>query len=82
MFHDPVDWERMGLLTYPSVVKHPMDFGTVKTKLAFNAYFDADEFRGDMNLVFDNCILFNTKESVYGRIAFEMKHEFNAMATR
>lgn len=32
-----------------------------------------------MNLVFDNCILYNGMQSVYGKIAMEMKLEFNTM---
>ena len=38
-----------------------MDFGTIKTKLTYNAYDDEKDFYADMNLVFDNCILFNGK---------------------
>lgn len=59
-----------------------MDFGTIKTKLIYNAYHDSEEFKSDMNLVFDNCILFNGSDSFYGRIALQMKHEFNAMASK
>lgn len=33
----------------------------------------------DMNLVFDNCIRFNGSESSYGKIATQMKLEFNTM---
>jgi hypothetical protein len=32
-----------------------------------------------MNLVFDNCILYNGIQSPYGKIAMEMKLEFNTM---
>jgi hypothetical protein len=32
-----------------------------------------------MNLVFDNCILYNGQEKGYGRIALQMKMEFNTM---
>ena len=28
-FRDPVDWKHLGLLDYPSIVKHPMDLGVM-----------------------------------------------------
>ena len=64
---------------YPKIVKHPMDFSTIKTKLTMNAYDSEEDFWADMHLIFDNCILFNGKESSFGRIAFELKLEFETM---
>jgi hypothetical protein len=29
-FREPVDWENIGLLDYPEIVKQPMDLGTLK----------------------------------------------------
>ena len=34
MFREPVPWEALGLVDYLSVVKTPMDLGTVKEKLS------------------------------------------------
>ena len=28
-FNEPVDWQALGLDTYPDIVKNPMDLGTV-----------------------------------------------------
>jgi hypothetical protein len=56
-----------------------MDFTTIKTKLSYNAYDSQHDFNSDMNLVFDNCILFNGIESSYGKIATQMKLEFHTM---
>lgn len=50
-----------------------MDFGTIKRKLAYNAYENEEDFKNDMNLVFDNCILYNGMQSPFGKIAMEMK---------
>lgn len=50
-----------------------MDFGTIKKKLGHNAYESEEEFKFDMNLVFDNCILYNGMQSPFGKIAMEMK---------
>ena len=68
-----------GLLDYPSIVKYPMDFGTIKRKLILNAYENELEFQEDMNLVFDNCILYNGTDKDIGKMALQMKMEFNTM---
>ena len=56
-----------------------MDFGTVKKKLALNCYENEADFQGDINLIFDNCILYHGTEKDLGKIALQMKTEFNAM---
>lgn len=57
----PVDPIKLNIPHYPNIVKNPMDFSTIKTKLSYNAYDSQLDFNADMNLVFDNCILFNGK---------------------
>ena len=74
-----MNYQAHGLFDYPSVVKFPMDFATVKKKLTLNAYDSEIEFQGDMNLVFDNCILYHGTDRDLGKIALQMKTEFNAM---
>ena len=56
-----------------------MDFTSIKTKLNYNAYDSEVDFYEDMNLVFDNCSLFNGADSSYGKIAIQMKLEFNTL---
>lgn len=56
-----------------------MDFGTIKKKIMYNGYNNETEFQGDMNLVFDNCILYNGTGRDIGKIALQMKTEFNAL---
>jgi len=47
-FLEPVDWEAYGLMDYPSVIKHPMDLGTVEQKLQKGQYKeDVDAFARD-----------------------------------
>jgi bromodomain-containing protein 2 len=59
IFHKPVDPVELGILDYHDIVKHPMDFSTIKRKLNNNVYTNCKEFTEDMNLVFNNCILYN-----------------------
>jgi len=34
----PVDWKGMGLFDYPTLIKKPMDLGTVKKNLSGRKY--------------------------------------------
>ncbi|KAF4714368.1 hypothetical protein FOZ62_020939, partial [Perkinsus olseni] len=62
-FLQPVDWKNLpGLHDYPLIVKRPMDLGTVLAKVeedGDDAYADFGEFEDDLNLIWDNCHLFN-----------------------
>jgi hypothetical protein len=53
---------------YSSIVKHPMDLGTVLSKLNKEKYSTLESFNKDLNRIFDNCILYNTEDSDFGRV--------------
>ncbi|CAD8089289.1 unnamed protein product [Paramecium sonneborni] len=76
LFHNPVDEKKYGINDYYDIVKKPMDFGTVKQKLNTNQYKNCKEFYTDINLVFDNCILYNGSENEVGQIGLALKQEF------
>lgn len=76
-FHKPVDYLAMRIPDYPEIVKHPMDFGTIKGKLATGAYRNCKEFVDDVELVFGNCIFYNKETSDFGLLAFKMRDEFH-----
>eukprot|EP00002_Diphylleia_rotans_P014304 TRINITY_DN2788_c0_g1_i2.p1 TRINITY_DN2788_c0_g1~~TRINITY_DN2788_c0_g1_i2.p1 ORF type:complete len:642 (+),score=182.77 TRINITY_DN2788_c0_g1_i2:107-2032(+) len=63
-FLDPVDPVALNIPDYPTIVKHPMDFGTIKKKLQARQYADLDDFAKDVRLVFDNCRLYNLADSI------------------
>lgn len=63
IFHEPVDALKLGIPDYLEVVKHPMDFGTIKKKLNNNAYRSGEELIKDLDQVFENCRLYNKPES-------------------
>ena len=42
------------------VVKHPMDLGTVLKKVKAQQYKDKKAFKADLDLIWDNCLLYNT----------------------
>ncbi|TFY72637.1 hypothetical protein EVG20_g379 [Dentipellis fragilis] len=73
-FRVPVDYVRLNIPHYPTVIKHPMDFSTIERKLASSnpakpdpdpnnpRYHSADEFVADIRLIFSNCVTFNGPE--------------------
>ena len=48
IFRDPVDPEKDGVPNYPDVIKNPMDFGTIKSRLSSNYYHRPQEFIDDV----------------------------------
>jgi len=62
-FLEPVDWKGLGLDDYPKIVKHPMDLGTVESKLYDGKYKTIQAFAKDMRLVWENTMAYNIEES-------------------
>ncbi|KAJ1993018.1 hypothetical protein EDC05_002459 [Coemansia umbellata] len=59
-FSRPVDVVLDGCPTYYDIIKHPMDLGTIKTKLESpGRYSNTDEFETDIRLMLSNCYAFN-----------------------
>ncbi|KAL3631451.1 hypothetical protein CASFOL_024435 [Castilleja foliolosa] len=61
VFNDPVDAKAMGLIDYHDIIKHPMDLGTIKNRLAQNWYKSPRDFAEDVRLVFRNAMTYNPK---------------------
>ena len=59
IFYEPVDVAGLGLWDYPVVVEKPMDLGTIKEKLNSHTYAHPEEFRSDVLLMCNNCLLYN-----------------------
>lgn len=59
VFNVPVDVELLQIPDYPLIIKHPMDFGTIRQKLNETKYNNTDEFISDVNLVFSNACTYN-----------------------
>lgn len=58
-FHTPVDAIKLNIPDYHKIIKHPMDFGTIKKRLEHNYYYSAKECIKDFNTVFTNCYVYN-----------------------
>ena len=58
-FKKPVDAIKLKLPDYHSIIKQPMDFGTIKKRLNNKYYWSATECIDDFRLVFRNCVIYN-----------------------
>lgn len=61
VFNEPVNAKALGLVDYHDIIKHPMDLGTIKTRLSQNWYKSPGEFAEDVRLVFRNAMTYNPK---------------------
>ena len=89
MFAEPVDCN--AIPTYRSIVKEPMDLGTISKKLASGAYRTiSDESLNDaiirvlrdIELVWHNCFTFNLEGSAVYRMAEVLRRRFHRMASK
>ncbi|XP_074284855.1 transcription factor GTE4-like [Silene latifolia] len=61
VFNTPVDVKALGLHDYFTIIKHPMDLGTVKSRLNTNWHKSPKEFAEDVRLTFQNAMKYNPK---------------------
>ena len=54
-----VDAVKLRLPDYHTIIKQPMDLGTVKKRLVNKYYWCGKEAEADLRLVFTNCCLYN-----------------------
>mmetsp|Transcript_6715 Transcript_6715/g.19384 ORF Transcript_6715/g.19384 Transcript_6715/m.19384 type:complete len:1435 (+) Transcript_6715:359-4663(+) len=88
-FMEPVDPVALGIPTYPDIVKNPMDVSTMVQKLEQGAYSSIPPgrsmgnspvcrmlngpFRRDLELIFDNAVLFNPPDDWISVAALALK---------
>lgn len=61
VFNTPVDVKGLGLHDYYTIIRNPMDLGTVKSRLSKNWYKTPKEFAEDVRLTFNNAMTYNPK---------------------
>lgn len=59
VFNTPVDVVKLNLPDYFTIIKHPMDFGTIKRKIASCEYSSPRDFLADVRLTFSNAMTYN-----------------------
>ncbi|KAJ3605876.1 hypothetical protein NHX12_027919 [Muraenolepis orangiensis] len=58
-FYHPVDVVKLGLPDYYTIIKTPMDMGSIKKRLENHYYHSASECMQDFNTMFTNCYIYN-----------------------
>ncbi|XP_043922914.1 bromodomain-containing protein 1 isoform X4 [Protopterus annectens] len=67
IFAEPVDLTEV--TDYLEYVKRPMDFSTMRKRLAAQGYKSLDELEEDFNLIIDNCMKYNARGTPFFRAA-------------
>ncbi|CAN6225360.1 unnamed protein product [Urochloa humidicola] len=67
VFSEPVDPEE--LPDYFDIIKHPMDFSTIRKKLDKGAYSNLEQFEDDVFLICSNAMCYNSPDTIYYRQA-------------
>lgn len=76
VFNESVDPVKLKLPDYFDIIKHPMDLGTIQTKLSSGAYMSPFEFMHDVRLTFSNAMTYNLPENIVHDMAIRMSNFF------
>jgi len=76
-FLQPVDVVALRIPDYPTIVREPMDLGTIEKKLDASSYATTEEFVADVKLVWYNARLYNPVGSVVHEAARALEKAFD-----
>ena len=60
---------------YYDHVKKPMDFSTISKKLEGYKYADIDEFEADFQVMVENCMSYNERDTIFFRAGVKMRDQ-------
>ncbi|XP_073508237.1 bromodomain-containing protein 1 isoform X3 [Phyllobates terribilis] len=60
---------------YLDHIKHPMDFSTMKKQLEEQRYLNLNAFEEDFNLIIENCMKYNAKDTMFYRAAVRLRDQ-------
>lgn len=72
-FVEMVDPEKDGAPDYLEVIKNPMALNEVKKKLNSNSYANLQEWKDDVNLIWENAKTYNGEDTLFTHMAMEAK---------
>lgn len=75
-FMEPVNASEVA--DYYDVVKTPMDLSTIDLKIEKELYHTLDEFVADVQLVVDNCRIYNNESTQYYKCANLLEEYFKS----
>uniref|UniRef100_A0A8C3LYP8 Bromodomain containing 1 n=1 Tax=Chrysolophus pictus TaxID=9089 RepID=A0A8C3LYP8_CHRPC len=73
IFAQPVNLKEVP--DYLDHIKHPMDFSTMRKRLDAQGYKNLCEFEEDFNLIIDNCMKYNAKDTIFYRAAVRLRDQ-------
>ena len=56
-------------------IQKPMDFSTMRTQIDSQMYKTIDDFEADIDLIVNNCISYNAKDTVFYRAAVKLRDQ-------
>ncbi|XP_041801340.1 bromodomain and PHD finger-containing protein 3 isoform X3 [Chelmon rostratus] len=71
IFAQPVDIKEVP--DYLEFISQPMDFSTMLSKLEGHVYRSVADLETDFNLMVSNCLLYNSKDTVFHRAALRLR---------
>lgn len=64
---------------YMDHIIHPMDFSTMSKRIDAQGYKYLDEFEADFNLIIENCMKYNGKDTFFYRAAVRLRDQGGAV---
>ncbi|ESQ31575.1 hypothetical protein EUTSA_v10003590mg [Eutrema salsugineum] len=77
-FRNPVDPVLLNIPDYFTVIKHPMDLGTIRSRLRNDEYSSPLDFAADVRLTFSNSIAYNPPGNQYHKMARDLSAYFES----
>ncbi|XP_034434385.1 bromodomain-containing protein 1 isoform X1 [Hippoglossus hippoglossus] len=71
IFAQPVDLTEVP--DYLDHIKHPMDFSNIRQRIDAQAYNNFQQFESDFNLIIENCMKYNSKDTYFYRAAVRLR---------
>lgn len=59
---------------YSSIITHPMDFSTMRQKIENGEFPTIGDFKDDLRLMCENCMMYNRPDTIYFKTAKKMLH--------
>ncbi|XP_078432468.1 transcription factor GTE10-like [Wolffia australiana] len=78
VFKEPVDALKLNIPDYYTIIKQPMDLGTIKKKLRMGAYASASDFAVDVRRTFSNAKTYNPPGNDVHSMADAMSVKFES----
>ncbi|XP_038595013.1 bromodomain-containing protein 1 isoform X2 [Micropterus salmoides] len=77
IFTQPVDVNEVP--DYLDHIKHQMDFSTMRQRIDAQGYNNLEQFENDFNLIIDNCMKYNSKDTYFHRAAVRLRDQGGAL---